>query len=787
MPISGISEPKRKEIEDASRVEMERLSKQLGELILSQSPKDLLGYVWSQLLMRATSHKSSAESNQQRSEDEAAAPNRDRHDLVQFVLEYVHATLVSFQEANGQTLSELVCVEIFEVAEKLRVATLNYCMFSSAGTDAGVFGPLTGEIEFTAKSNWVMIRGHRYQVLEREFFEFVLAPHDAALREIYGVDSGEIASGFQAIADSMREGHMRAVSAIEASMKEAQAFAKRRGLSFENAAEAWRDDQPTQLKKTSVAFNNLFRGGICNLSSQTALPETLLSDLSFERGEQKDFFYPGDFSGTPLRTLPARVKPLVKLNDGYYATDLAFVRDSGYRSLQRGLLQRKPDYREIWNSKQKTLSESAFVRIFVNQLDGAEVHNEIYYKDVDTGQWVENDVLIILDDVFLQLEAKAGSAAFIESPALNFDRHVRAIQELILNAYKQSARFFKYLNSADEVPIFNLSGGKYNEIRRIKLSDFRIAIPIGLTVESFSPFSAMCKELPDLSPILGLHPFVSMSIDDLFVLNRFLPTAGELSHYLEVRQAVAGIKGARLFDEIDHLGAYISRNRFDIDLRDQLAQPANFVLWDGFSEKVDRYFEGERWKETTPPRQECPREVMDLLAALDSTKAVGWLRADSHIRNLGAEGRQNLAGMLSQTRQTLGVHESRWLQIGDHPPLFIWLQRAGTLIDTNRIRFKVKAAAIATGADNIVTVLAFAKQNGGYVRAELLGIDVPSPSDPEIAALREEAEKMKQRAFSIRSPERELHSEGKQKKIRRNEPCWCGSGKKFKKCHGSTV
>jgi preprotein translocase subunit SecA len=24
----------------------------------------------------------------------------------------------------------------------------------------------------------------------------------------------------------------------------------------------------------------------------------------------------------------------------------------------------------------------------------------------------------------------------------------------------------------------------------------------------------------------------------------------------------------------------------------------------------------------------------------------------------------------------------------------------------------------------------------------------------------------------------------KEKKIGRNEPCWCGSGKKFKQCHG---
>ena len=97
-----------------------------------------------------------------------------------------------------------------------------------------------------------------------------------------------------------------------------------------------------------------------------------------------------------------------------------------------------------------------------------------------------------------------------------------------------------------------------------------------------------------MRPILGQHPFISMSVDDLFVLKRFLPTAGQLFHYLDVRQQVAGIPKALLFDEIDHLGAYISRNRFDEDIREQLRK-ADMVTWDSFSDIVDQHFEGLDW------------------------------------------------------------------------------------------------------------------------------------------------------------------------------------------------
>src|SRR5262249_26334040 len=144
------------------------------------------------------------------------------------------------------------------------------------------------------------------------------------------------------------------------------------------------------------------------------------------------------------------------------------------------------------------------------------------------------------------------------------------IKKLVLEAYGQTRRFLAYSDSKPEVPLYRLEAGTYVEIAKIRLKDFRVVLPIGLTMESFSPFSTFCKEVYEVDPILGRHPFISLSVDDLFVLNRFLPSAGELCHYFEVRQQVAGVRKAMLFDELDHLGAYIAKNRFDHILKDQL-------------------------------------------------------------------------------------------------------------------------------------------------------------------------------------------------------------------------
>ncbi len=112
----------------------------------------------------------------------------------------------------------------------------------------------------------------------------------------------------------------------------------------------------------SGAISDVFHGGICNLSRHTRFCESLLQDLSYLPGGDSDFFSDGDFSGTPLRTLPARVRPGIRLGEEYYVTDGQFVRDSAYRAIQRGLLARQPAYREEWNRRQKDLVEHALAR-----------------------------------------------------------------------------------------------------------------------------------------------------------------------------------------------------------------------------------------------------------------------------------------------------------------------------------------------------------------------------------------------------------------------------------------
>ena len=119
-------------------------------------------------------------------------------------------------------------------------------------------------------------------------------------------------------------------------------------------------------------------------------------------------------------------------------------------------------------------------------------------------------------------------------------------------------------------------------------------------------------------------------------------------------QAIAGIKQGLLFDEFDHLGAYLTKNRFDLDIIDQsMDENSGIVICNGMSGIVDQAFESEQWETEPKPTQKFPSVVLKVLSALDISREPGWLSVDSLIRNFGEEARNNFAKYLSSLDKTI--------------------------------------------------------------------------------------------------------------------------------------
>jgi hypothetical protein len=243
----------------------------------------------------------------------------------------------------------------------------------------------------------------------------------------------------------------------------------------------------------------------------------------------------------------------------------------------------------------------------------------------------------------------------------------------------------------------------------------------------------MGNALPEIEPILGRLRFMPMSVDDLIALRRSLPAAGDLLASLS-RQSRAGPDAAM-------------------------------------------------------PRSARPDEITSLLDALQAAREPGWLRADNLIRTFGATACEELASGLREMTEVLAAQEHGWFQFAGDPPLFCWLQRYGTLANVSAIAATARAAAIATGAREIVVVIAHKTTATGYSRAVALKVDVPQPGSAEHERARAEAERLQAQQNAVTAAmNEESAAPATMPPARmpgRNEPCWCGSGKKFKRCHGS--
>ena len=627
--------------------DMERMGAQARRLILRQPPRELLGYVYAMHHMNILGEMAE--------QGEAYRPNKGLMEEMQFLLEHVHAAWSCSGALAEETtrLDEGEVADLSEILRELRTTTLLYCVMRSLGMAVDAGDPARGELAMRAMTAWVNLRGRRYQVLEGEFLGFVLGPHDGALRRCYGMGAGEIAAGVQAIADSMRTGFADAAERLGAGV----ASARPDGLD-EVSGET--------VLQVGEAFDDMLNGGICNLSRHAKLKREILEDLSFSPGENVEFLAEGPLTGTPLRTLPALVKPGIRLGDDYYVADGQFVRDVAYRAIQRGLLTRDRGYREEWNRRQKQMVEEAFPKVFASQFKGVAAYRSVFYRDAGTGNWVETDLVVVLEDVLVVVEAKAGVMA-MDSPAADFERHMASVERLIVAACRQCKRFLEYLASGSRVPIQRREGGRYRKVADLCLSDFRKVLPIGLTVESLSPFSTCLNNVEASEPLLERHGFMSMS---------------------------GGIEGTMLLDETEYLGAYVARNRFDTDLMAQ-QEESGFVVWNAFADIVDRYFEGEKAGKGPVPRQEYPRELAAVLRMLDRKRPGGWLAMDAAIRNLAGEGRDRLSEGIAHLRGSLGRHRYRWMGLFGGEAMQVWVCAAGSEPAEAEVRRRAEAACIA--------------------------------------------------------------------------------------------
>lgn len=637
------------------------------------------------------------------------------------------------------------------------------------------------EFRFRAEIFWMNVRGKRYQLHERQALIDVLGPHSDVLFRLFGVDALTLISELDKILSKLTRGLGDSLVAMKSLQEETVgrmvALAQETdAASLDEIRDRVFASDPDLVDRLRQVGNEVFGLGFFDVEKITALPERLLNELAWSPGQETEFFAPGEFRGWPLRVWPTMKRPFIRLDHRILCFDMFALFDNIYRVLQRVIFRLEPEYRETWNERQKAVSEELPLNYLLRLLPGARIYRSVFYRCKTTegqSQWYEADGLVIYDDHLFVIEIKAGAFTYT-SPATDLPAHLASLRDLVRAPASQGGRFCDYLESAPEVVI---ADSNHNEVGRLRRSDFRHVALCAITLDQFTEIAARSHHLGRIGIDLGHRPVWVLSIDDLRVYADLFDNPLVFLHFVEQRTRSLGSKLIDLNDEMDHLGLYFTNNNYALYASKLAAGEPSRLNFTGYRTPVDNYFHAIVHGEAPKlPKQKMPPRFAEIISLLGSSQMPNRSAAASFLLDSAGDFRTKLAGIIeAQLRENEKLGKARPVSVYDELPftLFCWSpsapRQAGAALEHVQTVMAANSEASRHMLELVYSSTSVLKEIH-WRRVDLSGL-----SDSEMVRLKTAGHKL---------CEQRVSSALKRGKIGRNETCPCGSGRKYKRCHG---
>ena len=638
------------------------------------------------------------------------------------------------------------------------------------------------ELYFKSQVYWTTVRGDRYPVHLIEQLRDFLTPQEDILREVFGVSAEEIVTAVENIEFSLTLGVNKVKDDFAAFHKDCLAAMEEdvaAGVPFRDLKELgkYSVEKRGWSERRDDIFDRLHHFGLFDLQKITKLPSAFLRELSWEPGEETAFFGGSDMIGWPLHEWPIHRRPFLHVGGRFYCFDVYAVRDHLYRILSRAVFRLRPDLKQQWEDRQRETSEAVAVSLISGLLNGAPAFAPAYYQWPPTKSpaknWCECDGVVVadVDEHLFIIEVKAGAFTHT-APTNDFPAHIASAKNLIDKPLSQGRRFLEYLNSADEVPVFDR---EHRELARLRRDRFEVITICGVTLDALTDLAAQAEHLKPMGVDVGTTPVWSVSIDDLRVMRDLLPNPLIFLHYLrQRRRAVAQTSAIRIDDELDHLGLYFTHNDYlQAALRISASEP---TMWRGYKEPIDQYYHALLLEGTaTRPGQKLPPVLQQIVDRLATQQSRGRARAAAALLDVDSSSRAQLAMLLDHAiaRQRIGGPPTPASVYGNVAvTIFCWRDGVVSRDATYAREMTLGLAALAGEESRLLFELMF-DGDGSLVDIAFQWLR-PDSIDP---ADRSRIDELAEATYRLR-----VAAEGK---IGRNAPCPCGSGQKYKKCHGS--
>lgn len=700
----------------------------------------------------------------------------------QRTLEYIQSVIVSIPskaDAIGKPISEEDWAKLTDL-----ISDMYICLISEYQIHRTAYRKLNDldydseldEFQVKAMMYWCTVRGNRHPFHDIPHLKALLEPHEEVFQELFSINVKTFLEEVGKIQISLFRGVGEAFEELNSYISKA----------FEDGSYELSAANEEDREKLEALAHKALRFDCFDIKKVANLPEILLSELSLEPNAENEFFAPGEFSGWPLRVMPIHKKPFLKVGENYYCFEYTSFSDHLYRSLQRIIVRLKPDYapnsavHPNWKDQQTQITEQLPFEMLQSILPGAEIYRPIHYQYPQTPSnsknWNECDGILIYDDALFIVEIKAGAFTH-SSPAVDFQAYIESVKKLLFSPWKQSKRFYEYLESSDEVPIYSAENKQDKPLRILKRSDFRQIIPCAITLDNLTQLASRLETLEPLGTDTSQLPIWAVSIDDLRIYTDLFKSPLKVLHYLEERQKAYKNPHFIVDDELFHLGMYFQHNQYS-SLAQELGGSAS-PLFTGYSEDIDRYYNQLYIEPEVAklPQQELPENLETILNVLELQRKPGRSKVSSYLLAFGNKGREQVAS-------AIGFILQKQLERGSYIK-FSCVGQAKITLSCRVVEFMPKKDIIRDYA--LAEVLGNQENERllldlGYDRSMQL-VDVSWEFLTKTDICPDDIERLKE-LHKLEEAKREKTFLNK--KIGRNEHCPCGSGKKYKRCHGAT-
>jgi len=635
------------------------------------------------------------------------------------------------------------------------------------------------KFRFRAELFWMNVRGKRYQPHERQSLLDTLTPHLDVLVSLFGIDArtlvGELDKVLMKLTFGLGEAFTDMKCFQEDTCERLTKLAKDTGITDTEELRDRLFEDPDLAARRDKVIGELLGLDLFDVEKITQLPKVLLSELTWSPGEEKEFFAPGEFCGWPLRVWPTMTRPFIRLEKRVLCFDIFTLFDNFYRVIQRVIFRLAPDYKETWNTRQNQVSEALPFIYFERLLPGAQVYRPIYYPwKVDNGptQWHEADGLVIYADHLFVIEVKAGAFTYT-SPATDLSSHITSLENLVKSPASQGRRLVDYLESAVEVAIFD---AEHKEIGLLRSSDFRHITVCAITLDAFTELAARAQHLREIGIDVGQRPVWVLSIDDLRVCADIFDNPLIFLHFVEQRMRASCSKLVDLNDEMDHLGLYIVQNNYS-QFADELVGSNNHteLTLNGYRTPIDEYYSSIVRGDPLPlPKQEMPRRLTEIINFLASSTVPYRSKVASFLLDMAGDFRTKLnTGIEQLLRENVSLRRPRPLSTSNDIRLTLVCWSPPVLRQAAFAVEHTKAVMISNNETSRSLIELEYTEQGELTDVHWQQISLGILSKMEIDRLRPAATRLKRHRLS---------DVKKQYKIGPNDPCPCGSGKKYKRC-----